>query len=73
MTLKEIAHKMDDLTHKAWILRGVSLAVNDAIVDGACEAKEYAGALYALTDMVCDIKVEIDELNQELFAFLKST
>lgn len=71
MTVKDIAFQLEDVQIKLWALKSLTLAVNDAIVEGANAASNYYGALHILTCMTHEIEQTVDSLTKELFEAIK--
>lgn len=55
MTVKEVAYKLEDVQTKLWALNSLTLAVNDAIVEGPNAASNFHGALHVLMCMTHEL------------------
>lgn len=72
MTVKEIAFKLEELQIKSWTLNSLTLAVNDAIMEGPNAASNFYGALHVLTEITHELEGEMKILSDALFEIIKS-
>lgn len=71
MTIKEIAFQLEKVQTRLWSLNSLTLAVNDAIVEGPNAASNFYGALHILTCMTHELEQEVNVLTKELFEVIK--
>ncbi len=71
MTVKEIASRLEEVQTTLWSLNSLTLAVNDAIVEGPNAASNFHGALHILTCMTHELEQEVDVLTKELFEIIE--
>lgn len=72
MTVKEIAFQLENVQTKLWALNSLTLAVNDAIVEGPNTASNFHGALHILTCMTHELEQEVNVLTKELFEIMRA-
>lgn len=71
MIVKEIAFRLEEVQTKLWSLNSLTLAINDAIVEGPNAASNFHGALHILTCMTHELEQEVDMLTKKLFEVIK--
>lgn len=72
MTVKDIAFKLENLQLKSEVLNSLTLAVNDAIIEGPNDVSNFHGALHALTCMTYELEQEMKVLMDALFEVIRA-
>lgn len=72
MTVKEIAYALEQVKIKVWTLSSLTLAVNDAIVEGPNDASNFEGALYMVYELTKEIEKELKKIYKDTFEIMRN-
>lgn len=71
MLTKEIAFKIEKLQIDASKIDGISMALWQAISNGAFESKTYEWAFVVLTDLTYNLTEDLTDLTEDAFKYIK--
>ncbi len=72
MTVKEMAYALEQVKIKAWTLSSLTLAVNDAIVEGPNDANNFDGALHMVCELTKEVEKELKKISEDAFEIIKN-
>ena len=73
MSIKEMAFKIEKLQIDASKIDGVSMALWQAISNGAFDAKTYDWAFVVLTDLTYNLTEDLTDLTEDAFKCIKKS